>query len=83
VLQNEPEWTEERIRDAMAKGKSNIAPLAEPVPVVIAYLTSIAKKDGQVYFFPDIYDHDRLLDNALRRRSQVLEILRTREGDAD
>lgn len=83
VLKNEPEWTEERIRKAMAKGESNTLRLAEPLPVVIAYLTAIARKDGRVYFFPDIYDHDRLLDEALRQRSHVLKIFRQMEADTD
>lgn len=75
VLLDEPEWTEERIREAMAQGKSETISLFKPLPVVIAYLTAIARKDGQVYFFPDIYDHDRLLDEALRQRSLILKIL--------
>lgn len=69
VLQNQPEWTEERIRAAMSKGKSATLRLKEPVPVVIAYTTAIVETDGKVHFFPDIYGHDRLLDDALRQRS--------------
>jgi len=83
VLQNEPEWNEERIRKAMARGESNTLRLAEPLPVVIAYLTAIAKKDGRVYFFPDIYDHDRLLDEALRQRFHMPNIFRQMEAGTD
>ena len=68
VLQGEPAWTEERIRQAMARGESNTLRLAQPVPVLIAYTTVIVKK-GRVFFYPDLYGHDRLLDQALRQHS--------------
>ncbi len=76
VLQNNPEWTEERIQGAMKKGRSSTLRLEETLPVVIAYNTTIAKKDGRVYFLPDIYKKDQLLDDALRRRSLELKISR-------
>lgn len=76
VLENKPEWTDERIQDAMKKGTSSTLRLEEPLPVVIAYITSIARKDGRVYFLPDLYDKDRQLDDALRRRSFELKRLR-------
>jgi len=71
VLQTMPEWTEERILQAMAKGESSTLRLAEPVRVLIAYGTVLVKS-GQVQFFDDIYGHDRLLDAALLQRSRAL-----------
>jgi len=68
VLQGMPEWTEERIRLAMSQGESTTLRLAEPVPVLIAYGTSLVKQ-GRIHFFQDIYGHDRLLDAALRQQS--------------
>lgn len=67
VLQDDPEWSEERIRAAMAEGVSKTLRLREPLPVVIAYSTVLVKSDGLVYFFRDIYGHDKLLDAALRQ----------------
>jgi murein L,D-transpeptidase YcbB/YkuD len=43
--------------------------LREPFPVVIAYTTAVVR-EGRVHFFPDIYGHDKILDQALRQRSQ-------------
>lgn len=76
VLENQPEWTDERIQEAMKKGTSSTLRLEEPLPVVIAYITTIARNDGRVYFLPDLYGKDRQLDEALRRRSIELKILR-------
>jgi murein L,D-transpeptidase YcbB/YkuD len=67
VLQGMPEWTEARIREAMAAGQSTTLRLAEPLPVLIAYGTALVK-GGQVHFFDDIYGLDRELDAALRQR---------------
>jgi murein L,D-transpeptidase YcbB/YkuD len=74
VLQGMPEWTEDRIRQAMNKGESATLRLAEPVRVLIAYGTTLVKR-GQTYFFEDIYGHDRQLDAALQRRSKQLPAL--------
>lgn len=68
VLADAPEWSEARIVQAMRKGKSTTLRLQEALPVVIAYHTA-AVRDGRVYFFPDIYRQDPLLDAALRQRS--------------
>jgi murein L,D-transpeptidase YcbB/YkuD len=72
VLRNDPDWPEERIVEAMAKGESSTLRLREPVRVLIAYSTVIARGDGRLFFFADLYGHDRLLDDALRQRSGAL-----------
>jgi murein L,D-transpeptidase YcbB/YkuD len=64
VLRGLPDWTEARIRQAMAEGNPSTVRLAEPIPVVIAYATAIVK-DGRIHFFDDIYGHDNALDAAL------------------
>jgi murein L,D-transpeptidase YcbB/YkuD len=73
VLKGMPEWTEDRIRQAMGRGESATLRLAEPVPVLIAYGTVIVKA-GRIHFFDDIYGHDRRLDAALRERSRRLAL---------
>jgi len=66
ALAGMPGWTEERVRAAMAAGRSTTLRLAEPVPVLIAYGTVIVK-GGRTHFFDDLYGQDRALDAALRR----------------
>ncbi|KFB67649.1 L,D-transpeptidase family protein [Candidatus Accumulibacter vicinus] len=72
VLADAPEWSEARIVQAMRKGKSMTIRLPESLPVVIAYQTA-AVRDGRVYFFPDIYRQDPLLDAALRQHSLAVQ----------
>ncbi len=81
VLQDEPAWTEDRIRQAMQKGESSTLRLAQPLPVLIAYSTVIVKR-GRVFFYPDLYGHDRLLDQALRQHSAALTPSRPPDVDA-
>ena len=73
VLKDEPEWTQERIREAMENGKSRTIRLKTPIMVVIAYGTALVKqRGGAIYFYADIYGHDRKLKAALQRYSQTL-----------
>lgn len=67
VLQGEADWTEPRIVRAMTADPPRSLSLAEPVPVLIAYSTALVK-GGVVYFFADLYGHDRTLDAWLRMR---------------
>jgi L,D-transpeptidase YcbB len=71
VLANDPAWPEQRIRDAMGAGVSRTIELREPLPVLIAYSTVVAKA-GRMFFYRDLYGHDRLLAQALQRRSDAL-----------
>lgn len=69
VLDGQPEWTEARIREAMAAGVSTTHRVTQPVAVLIAYGTALVDQ-GKVHFFPDLYGHDATLDAALRSRSR-------------
>ena len=82
VLATEPEWTEDRIVQAMTKGRSATLRLREPFPVIIAYFTAVVR-DGRVHFFPDIYGYDKILDDALRQRSAALSSSHTGKNGAE
>jgi murein L,D-transpeptidase YcbB/YkuD len=68
--QAEP-WSDERIRQAMAQGRSTTLRLDAPLPVVIAYGTSLVKA-GRIHFYDDLYGQDRLLEAALRQPRPAL-----------
>ena len=71
VLKDRPEWDEARIQRAMSDDAPLTLRLAEPIPVLIAYGTAMVK-EGRVYFYEDVYGHDRALDAALRARRPPL-----------
>ena len=68
ALQDRPEWTLEKVRDAMQNGRDNSqVNLTKPIPVLILYGTAIAEEDGSIHFFDDLYGHDADLAKALAK----------------
>jgi murein L,D-transpeptidase YcbB/YkuD len=68
ALQGKPEWTLEKVRNAMQKGQDNSqVNLAKPIPVLILYGTAVAEEDGTIHFFDDLYGHDAALEKALAK----------------
>jgi L,D-transpeptidase YcbB len=65
ALQGQNGWNETRVRDAMASGANSSVTLTQPLPVLLAYGTALVKQ-SRVFFFDDLYGHDRALDAALR-----------------
>ncbi|HEX6087459.1 MAG TPA: L,D-transpeptidase family protein, partial [Thermoanaerobaculia bacterium] len=66
VLREKPEWNEEKIR-ATIHGKRDdvyVKP-AQPITVTIQYHTVVARANGAVHFFEDIYGHDAKLIASL------------------
>lgn len=61
VLRNNPGWTKERIEAAFQAGKEQQVNLERTIPVLIVYSSAVAEEDGQVFFFQDIYGHDKTL----------------------
>ena len=63
------EWTPEKVQAAM-KGDRNdqYVRLERPITVTIHYATAVARDNGQVDFFEDIYGHDVQLTAALEQR---------------
>ena len=51
-------WTDEQITAQLDTRETFTIALAEPLPVVLVYLTAEADDDGTVYFYSDIYDRD-------------------------
>jgi len=58
VLSDQPEWTPERIEEAMNAGKEKFVKVKHPIPVLITYYTTWVDDNGQLNFREDIYGHD-------------------------
>jgi murein L,D-transpeptidase YcbB/YkuD len=65
VLRDYPEWTRERIDQAMQGERPTRVNLKRPLTVVLFYDTVHVNSEGVVFFVDDIYGHDRALDAAL------------------
>jgi murein L,D-transpeptidase YcbB/YkuD len=71
VLRNaDGDWTEEKIKAAMAGEPDQRVDLSKPIEVMILYGTVMATESGRVRFLEDIYGHDRKLERLLRKRKE-------------
>jgi len=59
LLQNNDNWTPEKINEAMNSGNEQSVKLKDPVPVFITYYTAWVDDNGQLNFRDDIYGHDK------------------------
>lgn len=60
VLKDSPEWTGDRIREAMHAGEEQPVKLEQQIPVHIVYFTAWSDEAGAVRLVPDVYGYDTL-----------------------
>lgn len=58
VLRNQPEWTPEKIDEAMNSEEEKAVRVKDPIPVLITYYTAWVDENGVLNFRDDIYSHD-------------------------
>lgn len=71
VLRNQPEWTPEKISEAMNSGEEKYVKVKNPIPVVITYYTAWVDESGRLNFREDIYGHDAKLAQKMFAQSAV------------
>lgn len=65
LLRDQPEWTTQKIEEAMNSGHEQYVKLKHPVPVIITYYTAWVDDNGQLNFRDDIYDHDKTVGSKM------------------
>jgi murein L,D-transpeptidase YcbB/YkuD len=65
MLKDDPDWTVERINEAMKGKKQTIHILKNKIPVYIGYFTAWVSDEGTINFYPDLYQRDNRLANLL------------------
>jgi len=65
LLRDQPEWTPDKIDEAMNSGNEKYVKLKNPVPVIITYYTAWVDDNGQINFRDDIYSHDEDLGGKM------------------
>ena len=73
ILLDDPEWTEEKIQEAMSQTNEQTVKLEKSIPVVLLYLTFWAEEDGKFNYRPDIYGRDEALMRALKNKKSSLD----------
>lgn len=68
VLRGLPGWDAARVSEAMHRGPADrTVHLPEAIPVYILYVTAVARPNGEVSFYEDLYGHDAELARLLDR----------------
>ncbi len=72
LLQDDANWSRERILAAIRKGRNQAVDLPAPVTVHIAYWTAWVDPDGTVQFRDDIYRYDSVLEAVMGTKTSIL-----------
>ena len=68
LLQDDPDWTQQRILEVIEKNEEQTVQLKNPLPVHLQYWTAWVDDNKQVNFREDIYGRDKLLSEALSKK---------------
>ncbi len=68
VLQDDPRWTREKLLAEIEKGTEQTILLPHPLDVHFLYLTAWVDEEGVLQFRNDVYERDKQLDEALRKK---------------
>ena len=71
ILKNNPDWPVDKIDKAMSGEKETTCMLKTKIPIYIGYFTAWVNDDGEIGFYPDVYDRDKQLDKLLYSDSVV------------
>jgi murein L,D-transpeptidase YcbB/YkuD len=73
VLRDQPEWTAEKIAEAMHGAEERVVKLKQHIPVYLGYWTSRVSSDGLVQFRPDVYGVEARLGAKLAERLERMK----------
>jgi murein L,D-transpeptidase YcbB/YkuD len=77
LLQDPMEWNAEKIAECIDREVEQTIPVKNPLAVHVFYGTAWPLENGSVQFQPDLYEHDKLVAEALHRKppkARVVEI---------
>ncbi|TDW49909.1 murein L,D-transpeptidase YcbB/YkuD [Flavobacterium sp. 270] len=73
ILKDDPDWPTTKIDLAMNGEKETTCMLKKKIPIYIGYFTAWVQDNGEINFFPDVYDRDTSLDKLLYSDSVTMK----------
>jgi L,D-transpeptidase YcbB len=67
LLRDDPRWSQQKILASIKRGTEQVVQLPISIPVHLLYWTAWVNEDGVVHFRKDIYERDKVLDEALQK----------------
>ncbi len=71
ALKGQGKWTPALIRKAMQSQVNQRVDLKQSIPVLFFYTTTFVDQDNNLDFYPDIYGHDKVLLEALKKSDDL------------
>ncbi len=71
ALKNQGNWDAVSIKNAMRSKTTKRVDLQQPIPVLFFYTTSFVDQHNNLAFYPDIYGHDIVLQEALKKTDDL------------
>lgn len=68
LLQNDPQWSSQKIKETIESGVATVVRIKNPIPVHLLYWTAWVTETGTVHFGTDIYDRDPPLSRAIKAK---------------
>lgn len=65
LLDDPARWSDDRLREAVASGRTQTVPVRLTVPVLLLYFTATVDTDGTLRLRPDLYGRDKAIVAAL------------------
>ena len=72
LLAEDKGWSEQRIKDMIAKGKNSAVSLSRPVPVHLTYFTVAFDGVRQMRTYADVYSLDKKMAASLFGKSEII-----------
>jgi murein L,D-transpeptidase YcbB/YkuD len=67
-LMDDPEvWNMEKINEILESGETTTIDLPKPINIYLIYLTAVADKENNLYFFKDVYKRDDAVARELKK----------------
>ena len=65
LLAEDKGWSDQQVKDMIAKGNNSVISLSHKIPVHLTYFTMTADEKGKTQSFPDVYGLDAKMASAL------------------
>ncbi|MFZ2019370.1 MAG: L,D-transpeptidase family protein [Methyloceanibacter sp.] len=65
LLAEDKGWSDQQVKDMIAKGDNSVISLSHKIPVHLTYFTMTADEKGKTQSFPDVYGLDAKMASAL------------------
>ena len=67
-LMDDPEvWNMDKINEILKSGETTTIQLPRPINIYLIYLTAVADRENNLYFFKDVYKRDDAVGKELSK----------------